>query len=140
GAQLAQGHSCGLAIVLPFESEPNLFIDPKHHSKLRYFFVRKMIFIHYAQGLVFLSGGYVMMNELIEALTLIQTKKIKPFPIYMMGKTYWDGLLNWIKGTMLKQGCISEEDLTLFQVTDDPAEVANGIERHYQRDRAIKNF
>jgi predicted Rossmann-fold nucleotide-binding protein len=80
------------------------------------------------------------LDELFEALTLIQTKKIKPFPIYLMGKEYWVEMLKWIKETMLNHGCISETDFQLFQITDDPEEVANGIERHYQRDRAMKNF
>lgn len=140
GAQEVKGHSCGLAIDLPFESEPNAFIDSKFRLSFRYFFVRKVMFIRYAQGYVFLPGGFGTLDELFEALTLIQTKKIKAFPIYLMGKSYWVEMLAWIKSTMLAQGCISEEDFDLFLVTDDPEEVANGIERHYQRDRAIKNF
>lgn len=140
GAQEAKGHSCGLAIDLPFETEPNGFIDSKYRLSFRYFFVRKVMFIRYAQGYVFLPGGFGTLDELFEALTLIQTKKIKAFPIYLMGKSYWVEMLAWIKNTMLAEGCISEEDFDFFLVTDDPEEVANGIERHYQRDRAIKNF
>lgn len=140
GAQEAKGHSCGLAIDLPFESEPNKYIDSKFRLSFRYFFVRKVMFIRYAQGYVFLPGGFGTLDELFEALTLIQTKKIKPFPIYLMGKSYWEGMLSWIKDTMLTERCISVEDFDFFQVTDDPEVVANGIERHYQRDRAIKNF
>lgn len=140
GAQEVKGNSCGLAIDLPFESEPNRFIDPKYRLSFRYFFVRKVMFIRYAQGYVFLPGGFGTLDELFEALTLIQTKKIKPFPIYLMGRTYWVEMIKWIEETMLAQGCISKEDLKMLQITDDPEEVANGIERHYQRDRAIKNF
>jgi uncharacterized protein (TIGR00730 family) len=140
GAQEVKGHSCGLAIDLPFESEPNSFIDPKYRLRFRYFFIRKVMFIRYAQGYVFLPGGFGTLDELFEALTLIQTKKIKAFPIYLMGKDYWIPMINWIRDTMLSYKCISEQDLELFQITDDPAEVANGIERHYQRDRAFKNF
>lgn len=140
GAQEAKGRSCGVAIDLPFESLPNKYIDPKYHLNFRYFFIRKVMFIRYAQGYVFLPGGFGTMDELFEALTLIQTKKIKPFPIYLMGKEYWIPMLNWIKETMLAQDCITQEDFDMFLVTDDPEEVANGIERHYQRDRAIKNF
>lgn len=140
GAQEARGHSCGLAIDLPFETEPNRFIDPKYRLNFRYFFVRKVMFIRYAQGYVFLPGGFGTLDELFEALTLIQTKKIKAFPIYLMGKEYWVEMLKWIKETMLSHGCISEGDFQLFQITDDPEEVANGIERHYQRDRAMRNF
>lgn len=140
GAQEAHGNSCGLAVELPFETEPNAFIDPKYRLTFRYFFVRKVMFIRYAQGYVFLPGGFGTLDELFEALTLIQTKKIKPFPIYLMGKEYWLEMVKWINQTMLTQGCISTEDYNMFQITDDPEEVANGIERHYQRDRAFKNF
>lgn len=140
GAQEANGRSCGLAIDLPFESEPNRFIDPKYRLTFRYFFIRKVMFIRYAQGYVFLPGGFGTLDELFEALTLIQTQKIKPFPIYLMGKTYWDKMLDWIKETMIPHGCISEEDFKMFLITDDPEEVANGVERHYQRDRAMRNF
>lgn len=140
GAQEAVGRSCGLAIDLPMETSTNAFIDPKFSLKFRYFFVRKVMFIRYAQGYVFLPGGYGTLDELFEALTLIQTQKIKAFPIYLMGKSYWNEMLAWIKSTVLSEGCISPDDLNLFQITDDPEEVANGIERHYQRDRAIRNF
>lgn len=140
GAQEVKGYSCGLAIDLPFESEPNRFIDPKYRLSFRYFFVRKVMFIRYAQGYVFLPGGFGTLDELFEALTLIQTQKIKPFPIYLMGKAYWIEMLKWIEEIMLAHGCISKEDFGMFQITDDPEEVANGIERHYQRDRAMKNF
>ncbi len=140
GAQESKGHSCGLAIDLPFESEPNRFIDFKYRLNFRYFFIRKVMFIRYAQGYVFLPGGVGTLDELFEALTLIQTKKIKAFPIYLMGKAYWDKMVAWMEDTMLAHGCISSCDLQMFQITDDPEEVANGIERHYQRDRALKNF
>jgi uncharacterized protein (TIGR00730 family) len=140
GAQEVKGHSCGLAIDLPFETEPNRFIDPKYRLTFRYFFIRKVMFIRYAQGYVFLPGGFGTLDELFEALTLIQTKKIKAFPIYLMGKAYWVEMLKWIQGTMLAHGCISKEDFDMFLITDDPEEVANGIERHYQRDRAMRNF
>lgn len=140
GAQAANGRSCGLAIDLPFEVEPNRYIDPKYRLQFRYFFVRKVMFIRYAQGYVFLPGGFGTMDELFEALTLIQTKKIHPFPIYLMGKQYWAGLIDWIKAKVLVEDCIIAEDLNLLQITDDPEEVANGIERHYQRDRAERNF
>lgn len=140
GAQLANGNSCGLSIDLPMESATNPFIDPKYSLHFRYFFIRKVMFIRYAQGYVFLPGGFGTLDELFEALTLIQTKKIHPFPIYLMGTDYWKGMMDWIKDRMLKDGCISPEDLPLLQLTDNPEEVANGIERHYQRDRAERNF
>ncbi|MCE2983332.1 MAG: TIGR00730 family Rossman fold protein [Parachlamydia sp.] len=140
GAQEVKGNSCGLAIDLPFESEPNTFIDPKYRLNFRYFFIRKVMFIRYAQGYVFLPGGVGTLDELFEALTLIQTKKIKAFPIYLMGKAYWLEMLKWMEETMLAHGCISKSDMDIFNITDDPEEVANGIERHYQKDRAFKNF
>lgn len=140
GAQSVNGASCGLAIDLPFEVEPNKYIDPRYRLQFRYFFVRKVMFIRYAQGYVFLPGGFGTMDELFEALTLIQTKKIHSFPIYLMGKTYWEGLIDWIKSMVLVQDCIVPEDLNLIQITDDPEEVANGIERHYQRNQAERNF
>lgn len=140
GAQSVNGHSCGLGIDLPMESELNMFIDPKFRLRFRYFFVRKVMFIRYAQGYVFLPGGFGTLDELFEALTLIQTQKIHTFPIYLMGARYWEGMMDWIINTMLKHECISADDLKMLQITDDPEEVANGIERHYQRDRAIRNF
>lgn len=140
GAQSVNGRSCGLSIDLPMESASNLFIDSKYNLRFRYFFIRKVMFIRYAQGYVFLPGGVGTLDELFEALTLIQTKKIHPFPIYLMGISYWEGLMDWIKNTVLANECISPEDLDLIHLTDNPEEVANGIERHYQKDRALRNF
>ena len=140
GAQAVNGRSCGLSIDLPMESATNLFIDTKYNLNFRYFFVRKVMFIRYAQSYVFLPGGVGTLDELFEALTLIQTKKIHSFPIYLMGKQYWEGLIHWIKETMLGHACISPEDMDLMHITDDPEEVANGIERHYQKNRIERNF
>lgn len=140
GAQSASGASCGLSISLPTEAASNAFIDQRYNLKFRYFFIRKVMFIRYAQGYVFLPGGLGTLDELFEALTLIQTKKIRYFPIYLMGKSYWEGIIDWLIKVALQHQCITEEDLKLFQITDDPEEVANGIERHYQRDQAKKNF
>lgn len=140
GAQSVNGASCGLSIALPTEGESNAFIDLRYNLRFRYFFIRKVMFIRYAQGYVFLPGGVGTLDELFEALTLIQTKKIHTFPIYLMGTTYWKGLIDWLIETPLAHGCISNDDLNLIHITDDPEEVANGIERHYQRDRAERNF
>lgn len=140
GAQSVNGASCGLSIDLPMESASNTFIDFKYDLRFRYFFVRKVMFIRYAQGYVFLPGGVGTLDELFEALILIQTKKILPFPIYLMGTGYWKGLIDWIKDTMLSNACISAEDMDLIHLTDDPEEVANGIERHYQKHRVERNF
>lgn len=140
GAQSANGKSVGLGIDIPTEAASNTFIDPHYNLRFRYFFVRKVMFIRYAQGYVFLPGGLGTLDELFEALTLIQTQKIQKFPIYLMGKEYWEGLLAWMKDTMVSHGCISESDMDLIHITDDPEEVANGIERHYQKNRILKNF
>lgn len=140
GAQQAGGASCGLGVDLPFEDSLNSYIDRRYGLQFRYFFVRKVMFIRYAQGYVFLPGGFGTLDELFEALTLIQTQKIKPFPIYLMGSEYWEGLIDWLKSRALKEGCISEKDFELIHITNDPAEVANGIERHFQRGKALRNF
>lgn len=140
GAQMGTGHSCGLAIDLPFETKPNDFIDPQYRLTFRYFFIRKVMFVRYAQGFVFLPGGFGTLDELFEALTLIQTKKIHPFPIYLVGGDYWDGLMDWMKGTLLQKKAISKEDLTLIVRTDDPEEIAAGVEKHYLKHHAKKNF
>jgi hypothetical protein len=140
GAQTVNGKSVGLGIDIATEASSNAYLDSRYNLRFRYFFVRKVMFIRYAQGYVFLPGGLGTLDELFEALTLIQTKKIQQFPIYLMGKEYWEGLIDWIKSTVLAQGCISEDDLNLIHITDDPEEVANGIERHYQRNRILKNF
>lgn len=140
GAQTVNGKSCGLGIDLPTEDVLNNFIDNKYKLHFRYFFIRKVMFIRYAQGYVFMPGGYGTLDELFEALTLIQTQKIRPFPIYLMGSDYWVGMMDWLKGTVLQNGCISDSDISMIQITDNPEEVANGIERHYQRDRSQRNF
>lgn len=140
GAQDAAGNSCGLSIDLPMEYEPNPYIDPKYRLQFRYFFVRKVMFIRYAQGYVFLPGGYGTLDELFEALTLIQTHKIRAFPIYLMGADYWAGMFDWMKKSLLRFETISPEDLLLVQVTDDAEEVAHGVERHFQRHRSERNF
>jgi uncharacterized protein (TIGR00730 family) len=140
GAQQAKGISCGLSIDLPFEPRCNTFVDPEYDLRFRYFFVRKVMFIRYAQGYVFFPGGVGTCDELFEALTLIQTKKIHTFPIYLLGASYWRGLVAWMKDTVLKEGCISEIDIDRLIITDDPDVVANGIEEHYQQSRILKNF
>jgi uncharacterized protein (TIGR00730 family) len=140
GAQEAKGKSCGLCINLPPEEEPNPFIDAKYTLSFRYFFVRKVMFVRYAQAFVALPGGYGTLDELFEALTLIQTKKIKPFPIYIVGKEYWEGLIGWLENKVLKEKNISENDFKLFTVTDDPDEIADGIDQHYQRTKSLENF
>lgn len=132
GAQEAKGRSCGINITLPFEADSNPYVDPKYRLHFRYFFVRKVMFIRYAQAFVFLPGGFGTMDELFEALTLIQTKKIRSFPIFLMGTTYWKGLIDWLKMTVLKEKNLNPEDFDLLTITDDPDEVASAIEDHFR--------
>lgn len=139
-AQDSGAQSCGLGIDLPFEPKLNDYVDPKYNLNFRYFFVRKVMFVRYAQGFVVLPGGLGTMDELFEALTLIQTEKVLSFPVYIMGTEYWQGLLDWMQEKMLKERCISEEDMKRVILTDDPDEVADGIEQHYLQNKTFKNF
>jgi uncharacterized protein (TIGR00730 family) len=139
GAQKAGGKSCGLSIDLPTECRPNPYIDRRYELNFRYFFVRKVMLVRYAKAFVVLPGGFGTLDELFEAITLIQTKKIKPFPIYLVGKEYWSGLIEWIKNTVLAHRNIRQSDLDLITITDDPDEIANGIERRF-REEPLENF
>src|ERR1044071_6149320 len=118
GAHRAKGKSVGLNIYLPHEQKGNIYIDPDKLITFDYFFVRKVMFMKYSQGFIVMPGGFGTLDELSEALTLIQTKKIGRFPIVLVGKKYWAGLLTWIKQTLLADGMIAEEDLDLFSVVD----------------------
>lgn len=131
GAQAAKTDSCGLIIDLPFESAPNEFLDPEFALRFRYFFVRKVMFVRYAQGFVFLPGGYGTFDEMFEVLTLIQTKKIQPVPVFLMGKAYWEGLLKWLKETVYTESCVALEDLDLYEISDDPDYVAQALRNGY---------
>ncbi|MCT9084203.1 TIGR00730 family Rossman fold protein [Streptomyces fulvoviolaceus] len=117
GACEAKGISVGLGIELPFEQGLNPYVDIG--LNFRYFFVRKMMFVKYAQGFVVLPGGLGTLDELFEALTLVQTQKVTRFPIVLFGSEYWGGLVDWLKNTLIAQGKASEKDLLLFHVTDD---------------------
>lgn len=126
GAFSEAGVSIGCNIELPMEQTPNSYQNIS--LDFRYFFVRKMMFVKYSVGFVIFPGGYGTIDELFEALTLAQTEKIAHFPIILFGKSYWTPLVDWLKNTMLKTGCISKEDLDIFKITDDPDEVAKIIE------------
>jgi len=129
GAQLAQVPSVGCNIELPFEQASNAYLD--HSIDFRYFFVRKTMFVKYACAFVIFPGGFGTMDELFEALTLIQTSKVRDFPVVLFGSDYWSGLLDWIRATMLSEGKIAAADLDLLFVTDDPAAAtAHIVERH----------
>jgi uncharacterized protein (TIGR00730 family) len=125
GAQEGGGISVGLNIEIPFEQRPNKYIDKL--IEFRYFFVRKVMFVKYSVAFVILPGGFGTMDELFEALTLIQTRKIKPFPVYLLGKKYWEGLIGWVKGVMVSEGKISVEDLDILHIVDDQKEVVAGV-------------
>lgn len=125
GAFEAGGESIGLNIELPFEQKGNPFVTTS--VNFRYFFVRKVMFVKYSQAFVILPGGFGTMDELFESLTLIQTKKIKPFPVILVGRSYWKGLIDWIKDTMLRESKISLPDLEIFKVVDTPEEVLKAI-------------
>jgi uncharacterized protein (TIGR00730 family) len=140
GAQEAGGASVGVNIELPHEQGANPFIDQGRLLTFRYFFVRKVMFIKYAHGFIVLPGGFGTLDELFEALTLVQTKKTKPFPIILMGKDYWEGLVGWIKTRMLAEGMIQSADLDLFFVTDDPAEAASLVHEFYRKHERMMNF
>ena len=126
GACLAGGMSVGLGIELPFEQELNEWVDVG--VLFRYFFVRKTMFVKYAQAFVILPGGFGTLDELFEALTLVQTRKVTRFPVILFGSAYWSGLVDWIRETMVAQGTVGPNDLELLSVTDDIAEVVSLIQ------------
>ncbi len=133
GNKGAQGHgrlSIGLNITLPAEQRPNPYQELS--LSFRYFFVRKFMFIKHAIAFAIFPGGMGTLDELFEAVTLIQTEKIDPFPVVMIGRSYWQGLLTWIEETVLAQGCIDAVDMRLFQVVDSAEEAMQIIQRHYR--------
>ncbi len=130
GAMEAGGRSMGLNISLPHEQNPNPYQTDIINFK--YFFVRKVMLVKYSTAFVVFPGGFGTIDELFEALTLIQTKKIIPFPVYLIGVDYWRGLLQWLQGTLVRAGTIREEDLHLFKVTDDLSEIPGEIEAYHR--------
>jgi uncharacterized protein (TIGR00730 family) len=141
GAKAGGGPSVGINIVLPFEQTSNPYIDLDKVITFDYFFVRKVMFIKYSQGFIVLPGGFGTLDELFEALTLIQTKKIGRFPIVLVGTDYWAGLFDWIKNTMLaKEKNINEEDLNLFRLADTAEEAVYHIEQFYNKYLLKPNF
>jgi len=140
GAKSAGGKSVGLNIELPFEQSSNPYIDPDKLITFDYFFVRKLMFIKYAQGFVVLPGGFGTMDELFEALTLIQTKKIAKFPIVLAGREYWAGLFQWIQDTLVEEKMVDEKDLKLIFLADDADHAVNHINEFYSRYLLKPNF
>jgi uncharacterized protein (TIGR00730 family) len=127
GAASAGGNSIGLNIEIPSEQKPNPYANVTLH--FRYFFVRKVMFVKYAVAYIILPGGFGTMDELFEAVTLIQTQKIKPFPLILVGSNYWKDLLGWMKEVVLKEGKISPSDLEILQLIDEPAEIVKTIKK-----------
>jgi len=133
GATRGEGRSIGLNIKLPFEQDHNRFADTVIH--FNYFFARKVMFVKYACGFVALPGGFGTLDEIFEALTLKQTRKIHDFPVILFGSAFWAGLVDWMTEQLLADKMISKRDLKLFHVTDDVEEVVEIIRRHYNRRR-----
>jgi uncharacterized protein (TIGR00730 family) len=141
GAKRGAGKSVGLNIELPFEQSANPYIDADKLINFDYFFVRKVMFVKYAQGFIVLPGGVGTLDELFEAITLIQTGKIGKFPIVLVGKTYWEGLIGWIKETMLsKEKNISPKDLHLINTVNSPKEAVAIIDEFYNKYTLKPNF
>ena len=141
GASRGEGKSVGLNIELPFEQSSNPYIDNDKLINFDYFFVRKVMFVKYAQGFIVLPGGVGTLDELFEAITLIQTQKIGKFPIVLVGKTYWEGLMDWIKEVMLeREQNISIEDLDLINIVDTPVEAVDIVNDFYQKYTLKPNF
>jgi len=141
GAQNGKTASVGLNIDLPFEQNHNPYIDREHNLEFDYFFVRKVIFVKYSQAFVIMPGGFGTLDEAFEALTLIQTKKIKRRPVVFVGKEYWSGLMQWIEKTMLNgERNISLEDLNLYKIVDSTDEAVDYIEDFFTANRLTPNF
>ena len=140
GANRGGGKSVGLNISLPFEEYSNPYIDHDKKIDFDFFFVRKVMFVKYAQGFVVLPGGFGTLDELFEAITLIQTKKIGKFPIVLVGKEFWEGLVDWIKNTLLADGKISSKDLGLFHLVDTSDEALKIINNFFTQYTLKPNF
>ena len=141
GASQEKGASVGLNIELPFEQNNNPYIDPDKSIDFHFFFVRKVMFMKYAQGFIVLPGGFGTLDELFEALTLVQTQKTAKFPIILVGKEFWGGMIDWIKNTMLgEEKNISPEDMDFMQIVDTPQEAVDIINDFYNKHKLQPNF
>lgn len=141
GAHLGGGTSVGLNIVLPFEQHYNPYIDSDKNLNFDYFFVRKVMFVKYSQGFVVMPGGFGTLDEMFEAMTLIQTKKVARFPIILVGTSFWSGLIDWIKTVLVeKEGTVHAEDLNLFKIVDSADEVVDVLDKFYKKYDLSPNF
>lgn len=141
GAKTGGGKSVGLNIMLPFEQSSNQYVDTDKNVNFDYFFVRKTMFLKYSQGFIAMPGGFGTLDELFEAITLIQTNKVAHFPIILVGKKYWEGMLKWVKETMLhEENNINEKDLDLFKIVDTSDEAVAIINEFYSKYLLKPNF
>lgn len=140
GAHFSGGKSVGLNIELPMEQNPNPFIDSDKLINFDYFFVRKVMFMKYSQGYIVMPGGYGTLDEMFEAITLIQTHKMVQFPIILVGKEHWSPLVQWLKDSLFGDGFIKEEDLEIFTVVDTAEEAVSQIEEFYHKYKLKPNF
>lgn len=140
GAKEQGGKSVGLNIKLPFEQTHNIYIDLDKLITFDYFFVRKVMFVKYSQGFIVMPGGFGTLDELFEAATLIQTKKIGRFPIVLVGRAYWDGLFKWVQDVILAENNIDPEDLNLISIVDTPTEAVKVIDDFYSKYLLQPNF
>lgn len=140
GAHLAEGKSVGLNIALPFEQKPNEFIDSNKLLTFDYFFVRKTMFMKYSMGFIAMPGGFGTLDELTEAITLTQTQKLGHFPIILVGREYWEGLISWLKSTVIAAKNIDPEDLQILNVMDTAKEVVDYISEFYRIYALKPNF
>jgi uncharacterized protein (TIGR00730 family) len=140
GAREQGGASVAANIELPHEQDANQYIDRNRLVTFRHFFVRKVMFVKYAHGFIVLPGGFGTLDEFFEAITLIQTRKTRAFPVVLMGSQYWTGLIEWLRTVVVPSGNISAEDLSLFRIEDDPAKAAEIIDVFYRENKMVTNF
>lgn len=140
GAHRAGGKSVGLNIFLPYEQKGNIYIDPEKLISFDYFFVRKVMFVKYSQGFIVMPGGFGTLDELTEALTLIQTQKIGRFPIVMVGNEFWGGIVEWFKERLIAEGMIGKDDIDLFNLVDSAEEAVKVIDDFYSKYLLSPNF
>ena len=141
GAKIAGGKSVGLNIILPHEQSHNIYIDPDKSITFDYFFVRKVMFVRYSQGFIAMPGGFGTLDEIFEAITLIQTKKIGRFPIVLVGKDFWGGIVHWLREVVFKmEKNVSEDDFDLFHIVDDPQDAVDIIDDFYGKFLLSPNF
>lgn len=131
GAKSANGESIGLNILIPIMQKPNRYVT--RMLEFKYFFCRKVMFVKYSKAFVVFPGGFGTLDELFEAITLVQTERVEPFPVILVGREYWKGLISWFKSTLIPQGTIYEKDMKLFSVVDKPREVLAAINKFYRR-------